>query len=194
MKKILVVNGGSRMLPMFSGALNTTLSDEIVKYLSAKGYDVKLTKCDAEYDTKEEIQKFAWCDVVIWQFPAWWMHEPWQVKKYMDTVWMEAPGILYRDDGRTRKDPSKKYGTGGLATDKKYMISITWNAPEEAFTDPNQLFEGKGIDYALTPFHKAHSFVGMKPLPTFMCNDVMKNLNIPKYIEDLHQHLDKVFG
>ena len=50
------------------------------------------------------------------------------------------------------------------------------------------------FDYTLAPFHLAHTFVGMTQLPTFMCNNVMKELNVPKYIEDLHKHLDKVFG
>lgn len=39
------------------------------------------------------------------------------------------------DDGCTRDDPSKQYGTGGKMQGKQYMLSLTWNAPQEAFGD-----------------------------------------------------------
>ena len=193
MEKILIINGGSYFPPNWKGALNTTLSEEAAKYLKSKGHEVQITKCDTDYNIQEEVEKVKWADVLIWQFPVWWMQEPWQVTKYMDEVYMSAGGILFTGDGRTRSDPTKKYGTGGLPHNKKYMLSTTWNAPIEAFTDPDGLFEGKGIDYPFVGFRKAHQSVGMKPLPSFICNDVVKNLNIPKYIEDLHKHLDMVF-
>ncbi|VFS38584.1 modulator of drug activity B [Escherichia coli] len=56
------------------------------------------------------------------------MGAPWTVKKYIDDVFTEGHGTLYASDGRTRKDPSKKYGSGGLVQGKKYMLSLTWNA------------------------------------------------------------------
>ncbi|EAL56074.1 modulator of drug activity (mda66) [Campylobacter coli RM2228] len=42
--------------------------------------------------------------------------------------------------------------------------------------------------------HKANQFLGIKPLPTFICNDVMKNPQVEKYIEDYKAHLQKVFS
>lgn len=47
------------------------------------------------------------------------------MKKYIDDVFTEGHGTLYASDGRTRKDPSKKYGSGGLVQGKKYMLSLT---------------------------------------------------------------------
>ena len=136
----------------------------------------------------------AWANVLIWQMPVWWMGPPWQVKKYVDEVFIGSNDVLFTGDGRSRKDPSKKYGSGGISQDKKYMISTTWNAPIEAFTDPNGFFEGKGVDAVFMPFHKANQFLGMKPLPSIMFNDVMKNFNLEKIFADLHAHLDKVFA
>ncbi|MDV3444045.1 NAD(P)H-dependent oxidoreductase, partial [Pseudomonas otitidis] len=34
----------------------------------------------------EELQKFLWADVIVWQMPGWWMGAPWTVKRYIDEV------------------------------------------------------------------------------------------------------------
>ncbi|SPZ23372.1 Modulator of drug activity B [Providencia rettgeri] len=39
-------------------------------------------------------------------------------KKYMDDVYTLGHGHLYANDGRTRQNPSKQYGTGGLLNGK----------------------------------------------------------------------------
>lgn len=52
----------------------------------------------------------------------------------------------------------QKYGSGGLIHDKKYMLSLTWNAPMEAFNDADQFFHGVGVDGVYLPFHKANQF------------------------------------
>ncbi len=49
---------------------------------------------------------------------GWWMMMPWMVKKYMDDVYTLGHGHLYANDGRTRQNPSKQYGTGGLLNGK----------------------------------------------------------------------------
>ncbi len=74
------------------------------------------------------------------------------------------------------------------------MISMTWNAPLEAFTEPMQFFEGKGIDGVLFPMHKTFAFLGMKPLPTFMANDVIKNPTLEADLERFKAHLIRCFG
>ena len=61
-----------------------------------------------------------------------------------------------------------------LVQGKKYMLSLTWNAPMEAFTEKDQFFHGVGVDGVYLPFHKANQFLGMEPLPTFIANDVIK--------------------
>ncbi|WP_304408176.1 NAD(P)H-dependent oxidoreductase, partial [Helicobacter japonicus] len=77
---------------------------------------------------------------------------------------------------------------------KKYMFSLTWNAPLEAFTEPNGFFEGVGVEGVYFHLHKAHQFMGMSALPTFICNDVVKNPQVEQYIKDYEAHLKKVLG
>jgi putative NADPH-quinone reductase len=41
--------------------------------------------------------------------------------------------------------PARQYGTSGKMQGKKFMTSATWNAPREAFDNPNgELYGGKG--------------------------------------------------
>jgi len=59
----------------------------------------------------------------------------------MDEVYTNGmDGRLCSGDGRTREDESKQYGSGGSLTGKKYMLSVTFNAPDESFNDPAQEF------------------------------------------------------
>ena len=193
MKKILLLNGG-KAFAHSHGQYNTTLHDAAVAFLDRAGFDVKTTFIDGGYDVEEEVQKFLWADVVIYQMPGWWMGAPWTVKKYLDEVFTAGHGSLYANDGRTRSDASQKYGSGGLIQGKQYMLSLTWNAPVQAFEDPSDFFEGKGVDAVYFPFHKANEFLGMTGLPTFICNDVMKVPSIEQDVARYEQHLAQVFG
>ena len=83
---------------------------------------------------------------------------------------------------------------GGLLQGKKHMLSLTWNAPIEAFTREGDFFEGKGVDAVYMPFHKLNEFIGLTRLPTFLCNDVIKNPQVEQYLADYQAHLEKVFG
>ncbi|MEX0423544.1 NAD(P)H-dependent oxidoreductase [Providencia rettgeri] len=126
--------------------------------------------------------------------PGWWMMMPWMVKKYMDEVYTLGHGHLYANDGRTRQNPSKQYGTGGLLHGKKYMLSVNWNAPIDAFDEFDNFFDGRGVDGVYFAFHKSQQFLGLKKFPTFMVNDVIKEPNIEKYINDYKIHLTEIFN
>lgn len=89
---------------------------------------------------------------------------------------------------------ANEYGKGGLLTEKKYMFSITWNAPEKAFNDPNQFFEGSSLEDALIHLHRIQKFLGMKPLQSFSCYDVVKNPMVEKFVSDLELHLQEVLN
>ena len=115
-------------------------------------------------------------------------------QKYIDEVFTEGHGSLYASDGRTRSDASQKYGSGGLIQGKQYMLSLTWNAPQQAFDDPSDFFEAKGVDAVYFPFHKANEFLGMTALPTFLCVDVMKRPAIDADVARYEQHLAQVFN
>jgi modulator of drug activity B len=191
MKKILLLNGGKKFAHS-DGRYNATLHDAAVAYLDRAGFDVKTTFIDGGYDAEEEVQKILWADLVIYQMPGWWMGAPWTVKKYLDEVFTAGHGSLYANDGRTRSDASQKYGSGGLVHGKKYMLSLTWNAPQQAFDDPSDFFEAKGVDAVYFPFHKANQFLGMSALPTFLSTDVMKMPNIERDVARYEQHLAEV--
>lgn len=184
MSNILIINGAKKFAHS-NGQLNDTLTEVADGTLRDLGHDVRIVRADSDYDVKAEVQNFLWADVVIWQMPGWWMGAPWTVKKYIDDVFTEGHGTLYASDGRTRKDPSKKYGSGGLVQGKKYMLSLTWNAPMEAFTEKDQFFHGVGVDGVYLPFHKANQFLGMEPLPTFIANDVIKMPDVPAILKNI---------
>lgn len=193
MSNILIINAMKKFAHS-AGALNDTLSRFAADFLTTAGHQIQVTVVDKGYDAAEEVEKYLWADVVIYQMPGWWMGAPWILKKYIDDVFTAGHGKLYQSDGRTRSDGSRKYGSGGLIQGKQYMISTTWNAPAEAFTDPEQFFMGVGVDGVYLPFHKANQFLGMTALPTFMCNDVIKQPDIEQDIARYQQHLAQIFA
>lgn len=193
MLNILIINGAKKFAHS-NGELNDTLTILAQQVLVELGHTVQISRADSNYNIQQEIQKYIWADVVIYQVPGWWMGAPWTVKKYIDDIFTEGHGTLYASDGRSRSDTSKKYGSGGLIHDKKYMLSLTWNAPKEAFTQVDQFFEGVGVDGVYLPFHKANQFLGMQGLNTFIVHDVIKMPNVEQYESEYRQHLIDIFA
>ncbi|WP_422917560.1 NAD(P)H-dependent oxidoreductase [Salinicola tamaricis] len=64
------------------------------------------------------------------------------MKRYLDEVFTAGHGSLYASDGRSRQDPSRQYGSGGLLQGRRYLLSLTWNAPREAFDSPGDFSRG----------------------------------------------------
>ena len=191
-KNILLING-HQYWEIAPGKLNKSLIDIAEKHLLEKGYTVKKVHIDDSYNPKEEVEKFMWADFIIFQTPVYWFSIPWGFKKYIDEVYMEGYGVMFDDDGRSDENPEKNYGTGGLLKGKKYMLSTTWNAPNGAFNNKDELFEGKNVDEVFFYFHKAQKFVGLEPLPSFSCHDVIKNPQIKTDFERYKAHLSEVF-
>ncbi|MCP4580059.1 MAG: NAD(P)H-dependent oxidoreductase [candidate division Zixibacteria bacterium] len=195
MKNALLINAHQRYEGFAEGKLNQTLIDAAKDLLSGNGYEIKTTIVEKGYDIADELEKYKWAEVVFVQTPVYWMSVPYIFKKYIDEVHTAGIGeVLCKDDGRTRSDLSKKYGSGGLMQGKKYMISTTWNAPVEALEDPDQFFEGRGIDGAFMWLHKNYQFFGMEPLPSFACHDVLKNADVENDLKRFKQHLNSVFN
>ncbi|ROM29959.1 NADPH:quinone oxidoreductase [Pseudomonas protegens] len=192
MSNVLIING-AKPFQFAKGELNNMFATLATEHLTALGHSVSTTVVDASYSVDEEIQKIANSDVIIYQMPGWWMGEPWVVKRYIDEVFSAGHGVLYASDGRSSSDASKKYGSGGLLQGKKYMLSLTWNAPLEAFDDPEQFFHGVGVEGVYLHFHKANQFLGLEALPTFVANDVVKNPQIEQDIANYRRHLDQCF-
>ncbi len=191
---ILIINAHQRYEGFAEGKLNQTLVDAAAKQLTDGGHHVDTSIVDNGYDVGSELQKFQWADAVIVQTPVYWMSVPYTFKKYIDEIFTTGIGeVLCKDDGRTRSDLSKKYGSGGLLHGKKYMISTTWNAPLEAFEDPEQFFEGRGVDGIFMWLHKCFQFFDMTALETFSCFDVLKNADIEGDLARWEKHLETAF-
>lgn len=191
MAHIHLING-AKPFAHSAGELNKTLQDLAAACLHDHGLSVSQTVIDEGYDVEDEIKAFQKAETIIYQFPGWWMGTPWPLKKYMDSVFTQAHGVFYSNDGRSRHEPSKHYGSGGLLQGKRFMVSTTWNAPLEAFEDKEQFFDGGGIDAVLFPFYRAHAFLGMQKLPTFLATDVMKNPNIDAIKAAYRRHIEQV--
>ena len=195
MKKALIINAYQEY-PFAKGELNQEIASRIGEHLKSVGYEIKTTTMKDDWDANEEVDKHTWADVVILQSPTNWMGFPWSFKKYMDEVYTAGMfGKMSQNDGRTAETPKNNYGGGGLMQDTQYMLSLTFNAPEESFNDENEfLFAGKSVDDLYFPQHMNFKFFGMKPIPTFACFDVMKNPNIESDFKRLQKHLEENFG
>lgn len=194
MKNVLIINA-HQPYPFSEGKLNATLVGMAASILQERGYLVKTTSMVDDYDIETELEKHQWADAIILQSPVNWMGVPWTFKKYMDEVYSAGMfGMLCDGDGRHRSDPTLQYGTGGTMQGKKYMISLTFNAPAEAFDDDGQyLFGGKGLDDLAFPMHMNFRFFGMEPLKSFACFDVMKNPDVKNDFVRFRKHLEQEF-
>ncbi|MDX8336807.1 MULTISPECIES: NAD(P)H-dependent oxidoreductase [Cetobacterium] len=183
MKNILIINGHEKY-PFAEGRLNKTLMDKMVELLKEK-YNLKTTVVQNGYEVQEEIDKFKWADIVIFQHPIFWFGLPGKFKTYIDQVYQY--GVFFAG--------GEKYGSGGLFTSKKYMLSTTWNAPETAFNnkDKDEFLEGKSLDEALFNIHKIHQFCGMTPIKSFSCHNVVVAPEIDKYLKELENHIKENF-
>lgn len=194
MNKAFIINA-HHYYEFSKGELNSALIKRMESQLKAKGYDIRHTKIDDGWDVEQELEKHQWADVVIVQTPVNWMGVTWPMKKYIDEVYTAGMfGALCENDGRTSDSPKDGYGSGGVLSDTKYMLSLTFNAPKESFDDTNQyLFQGKSVDDLWFPMHMNFRFFAMEALPTFVCYDVMKNPDIEGDFKRLEQHLSDYF-
>ena len=192
MKKVLIINAHQKYEGFAEGKLNQTFVDAAKETLESKGCEVKVTYIEKGYDVEEEVSRHEWADLVITQTPIYWFGAPWIYKKYIDEVFTGAlvQGRIIVDDGRTRSDLSKQYGTGGLSQGKQFLLSSTWNAPTDAFDDEKQiLFKGKSTDDALINISATYKFCGYEILDGFGSFDVMKNPQVENDIKLLKEKL-----
>jgi modulator of drug activity B len=195
MKKILIINGHQRYEGIAEGGLTNHYINAANEHFVNKGFEVKHTHVDKGYDVKEEIEKFNWANYILLQYPVYWMSLPWVTKKYMDEIASGGSGtVTYLSDGRSRTDASKKYGSGGLMCDKKYMLSLTYNCPTSEFDNKEGFFDGLSLDQANVAVHKIFQFCGAKPTQTYSVHDIFKgDLNLESELNKFTQILDKNF-
>ncbi|NHI00235.1 NAD(P)H-dependent oxidoreductase [Oceanimonas sp. MB9] len=194
MSNVLIINA-HRHYPFAQGRLNrslTQLADELIR---AKGHSTRIVTVDDEWQVEQELENHQWADIILLQSPVNWMMVPWSFKKYMDEVYTAGMGgALCNGDGRHQDAPKENYGAGGTLQGKKYMLSLTFNAPAESFNDESEyLFQGKSVDDLFFPMHMNFRFFAMEPLPTFACFDVMKNASVEQDFERFQQHIDAHF-
>jgi len=91
-------------------------------------------------EVEAELQKLAWCDVMIWQFPLWWFGVPAVLKGWVDRVF--AMGRAY-GSGRI-------YETG-FFRGKRALLSLTTGGPAEAYEPGGLQGDLAGI---LRPIHR----------------------------------------
>ena len=194
MSNVLILNA-HHYYPFAEGKLKHALVEKARRQLEEKGHDVRVEETNREYDVDEELANHQWADVIILQSPVNWMGVPWSFKKYMDEVYTAGmDGRVTNGDGRSADDPVKNYGAGGTLDGKRYMFSLTFNAPEGAFNDESQyLFQGKDVDDLFFPMHMNFRFFGMEPIETFASYDVMKNPNVERDFQRYEDHLNKHF-
>lgn len=197
MEKVLLINTHLTYPNWTEGKLNDSFIQKAKAFFEAKKNEVLETTVEKGYQADEEEKKHLEADIVILQMPVNWFGAPWIYKKYVDEVFNS--GLFSKSfltgDGRTKEDPTKQYGTGGLLQGKKFMICATWNAPAAAFDNPkNELFEGKGLADIFLHITSNYRFCGYDILPSYNCFDIFKDGDIPKDLERYPTHLAQVFG
>ncbi|RXK00512.1 flavodoxin [Arcobacter sp. CECT 8986] len=195
MKKVLIINAHQKYEGYAEGNLTQNYIDKANEFFTKNGFEIKNTAIDKGYDVKEELEKFAWADYILFQYPVYWMSLPWISKKYIDEVCSGGAGtVTFENDGRSRHDASKTYGSGGLMKGKKYMLSITYNCPESEFSNKDGFFEGLSLDQANFAVHKTFQFCGLEQLKTYSVHDIYKgDLNLEKELEKFENRLKDNF-
>ncbi|PHM16669.1 MAG: flavodoxin [Sulfuricurvum sp. PD_MW2] len=192
MKHVLLLNLHQKYEGIANGNLTRDLLNEAKTFFLSNGYEVKETTIDAGYDIAEELEKFKWADLFFVQSPVYWMGLPWLGKKYIDEIFSAGVNtITYESDGRSRTDPTKTYGSGGLMKEKRYMLSFTYNCPESEFDNPKGFFDGLSLDEANVALHKTFQFCGAIAYPSFSVHDIYKSeFDIHHALSDLTTHLN----
>ena len=152
MQNVLIIHAHQFYEGISTGKLNASMAHVVQQEMEQRGYTVQHTYIEQGYAVADEVAKHLWADLIILQSPVYWFGMPWIYKKYVDEVFTAGmlQGSFITGDGRTRADPTRQYGSGGLLQGKQYMVSLTWNAPQEAFDNPAQaLFKGKSVDDVL---------------------------------------------
>lgn len=106
-------------------------------------------------ELQAEMDKVAWCDAMIFQFPIWWLGLPAILKGWVDRVF--AVGRAY-GGGR--------YFDRGRFVGKRAMCSLTVGGPAEVYSDVGAYAP---IDQILFPIHRGvFAFTGFAVVEPFV--------------------------
>lgn len=195
-KKALLINAHLTYPNWTEGKLNNSFYQIAKDFFATHSFEVLETTIEDGYNPEEEEKKHLEADIVILQMPVNWFGAPWIYKKYVDEVFNS--GLFSKSfltgDGRTKDDPAKQYGTGGLLQGKKFMICATWNAPAEAFDNPSQqLMQGKSTADLFLNITSNYRFCGYDIVPGYNCFDIFRRDDIAKDLENYPGHLQRMF-
>ena len=194
MKNVLIINGHQRYDEVAEGNLTRMYINSASEFFKKNNFNLKHSVVESDYDVKEEVEKFVWADYILFQYPIYWMGVPWITKKYIDEVFSAGDhNGLFINDGRSRSDATKRYGSGGLMQGTKYMISLTYNCPTSEFSAKDGFFNGLSLDEANIATHKIFQFCGAEPLETYSVHDIFKgdldmNSELGKFIKVLERN------
>lgn len=106
-------------------------------------------------DIAAEMQKLAWCDAMILQFPLWWFSVPAILKGWVDRVF--AMGRIYGGG---------KWYDNGVFAGKRAMLSLTTGGPDSIYAETGL---NGNIHEILFPInHGILRFTGFDVLPPFI--------------------------
>lgn len=175
MKNVLIINGHQKYDQIAEGNLTKQFITTASDFFNENGLNVKHSVIESVYNISDELEKLAWADYILFQYPVYWMGVPWITKKYIDEVFSAGVNtVTYVNDGRSREDASKRYGSGGLMQEKKYMLSLTYNCPDTEFDSKDGFFDGLSLDEANVATHKLFKFCGAEALETYAIHDIFK--------------------
>jgi NAD(P)H dehydrogenase (quinone) len=110
-------------------------------------------------DLQAEMDKLAWCDVLVFQFPIWWLGMPAIMKGWIDRVF--AIGRAY-GGGR--------WFNGGVLAGKRALCSVTLGGPAAVYSDQGVY---GSIEAILYPIHRGiFEFTGLTVIEPFVVHGV----------------------
>jgi len=191
--KVHIVNAHLSYPDWTEGTLNLAMVTRARMRLLDDGHDVTETKIEKDYDPGVEVQRHLEADLVILQTPINWFGPPWIYKRYVDEVFnsgLHSKKFMV-NDGRTRSDPSRQYGTGGHMQGRGFFVAATWTAPAATFSNPDSvLFRGKSIDDLYLNISTSYRFVGYTVLPSYSIFDIFHSPDdVAAALEDYATHV-----
>jgi modulator of drug activity B len=176
------------------GGLNRTMVEVATAHLRQLGHTVTSTRVEESYDADHEVQRYLDADLVILQTPINWFNPPWIYKRYVDEVFnagLRSKSLL-DNDGRTRSDPQRQYGTGGHMQGRGFFVSATWTAPTQMFDDrEGALLRGKTVSDLLLGVSANYRFVGFTVLEHYGLYDIFHGTTLPEDLRAYPAHLDR---